>query len=155
MRVLVECYNDAALLRTLGVSPRDLFHEGCKGNVLNRLREAREEVVGLLDADPASGNTPAELRNYHETKNAHGLHFLVHAREVHKQVVEVSPRLEDWLVARARACNLNLMPYGLPLTAREIHRIARCDRKPGFQQFLRDLLAADEGMRTLKTWLGR
>lgn len=155
MIVLVECYNDTALVRALGVQRRNVRHEFSKGNVLNGLRKVASHAAGLIDADPNSENHPAELSNYRQTENVLGLRLLIHTRESQKKVVEVNPRLEEWLVARAIACNLNLaQQYQLPQTARDIHRIARCDQKPGFQRFLQDLLKVDKGMKTLKSWFG-
>jgi hypothetical protein len=154
MIVLVECYSDTALVRALGVQRRNLLHEFCKGNVMNGLRKAASDAVGVIDADPDSQNPPAELLNYREAENGHGLRLLVHAQEPRKKVIEVSPRLEEWLVGRADVCKIDLAQYGLPQTAREIKRIPRYDKKPGFQRFLQDLLGADAGMKTLKTWLG-
>jgi hypothetical protein len=155
MIVLVECYHDLALVRSLGVQRRHLLHEGSKGNVMNRLREVTLEAAGLIDADPNAGCRPAELSNYHEEEAAQGLRLLVHAREPQKKVVEINPRLEEWLVAHADACGVSLARYSLPQTARAMHRIARCDRMPGFQPFLEALLRADEGMRKLKAWLSQ
>jgi hypothetical protein len=100
MIVLVECYNDVALIRALGVQRRNLRHEFCKGNVMNGLRKIAVDAAGLIDADPNGGNPPAELSNYREETTANGLRLLIHKREPRKKVVEVSPRLEDWLVAR-------------------------------------------------------
>jgi hypothetical protein len=153
MIVLVECYSDTALIRALGVQRRSLRHEFCKGNVMNALRKEASDAAGLIDADPNTQNPPAELSNYRQTQTANGLRLLVHTREPQKRVVEVDPRLEDWLVARAAACGLDLAQYGLPRTARELKRIPRYDTKPGFQPFLQDLLRADNGMKTLKRWL--
>jgi hypothetical protein len=152
--VLVECYSDTALIRALGVQRRNLLHEFCKGNVMNGLRKATSDAAGVIDADPNSQNPPAELSNYRETENVHGLRLLVHAQEPRKKVIEVGPRLEEWLVGRAGASHLDLAQYGLPQTAREMKRIPRYDKKPDFPRFLQDLLKADIGMKTLKTWLG-
>jgi hypothetical protein len=154
MIVLVECYSDTALIRALGVQRRNLLHEFCKGNVMNGLRKATSDAAGLIDADPNSQNPPAELANYRQTEDAYGLRLLVHTQEPRKKVIEVSPRLEEWLVGRANACKLDLAQYGLPQTASEMKRIPRYDKKSGFQRFLQDLLKADNGMKTLKTWLG-
>jgi len=149
----VECYHDAALAKVLGVTGRDLRHESGKGNVVKRLSKAPGDAVGLLDADPGKGGRPRELANYREKSQAGGLRLLVHRDDPSKRVIEVNPRLEEWLVARADCCGVSLSGHRLPATARALHRNPRCDRKPGVQSFLRQLLAADEVMRTLKEWL--
>jgi len=153
MIVLVECYSDTALIRALGVQRQNLRHEFCKGNVMNGLRKATSDATGLIDADPDNQNPPAELSNYRQTENAHGLRLLIHAQQPRKKVIEVSPRLEEWLVERAGACDLGLAQYGLPQTAREMKRIPRYDKKPGFERFLADLLKKDDGMKAMKRWL--
>ena len=153
MIVLVECYHDAALVKALGVRRRDLRHEGCKGNVVKGLRKARQDAVGLLDADPQGGGRPGELANYAETDTAPGLRLLEHRRDRSKRVIEMSPRLEEWLVGRAASCGVRLAVHDLPETARELHRNPRCDRKPGFRPFLDALLRADEAMQALQRWL--
>jgi len=154
MKVFVECYHDKALVRTLGISVRDLYHEGCKGNVMKRLRKTFSEAVGLVDEDPGSGGSPSEMNNYSVKSEAHGVRLYEHKKDSNRQVIEICPRLEDWRVNRAERTKLSLTEYGLPATARVLHKNPRCDRNPGFRQFLADLLEVDEGMQILKEWLG-
>jgi len=152
MIVLVECYHDMALARCVGVRKSDLRHEHCKGNILNRLRRAMEPATGLIDADP--GGLPLrELQNYRETNSSAGLRLLLDARDGRRKLIEMHPRLEEWLATRASASHVDLSKYGLPTKGPELHHNPRCDRKPGFSEFLQDLLAADEGMKTLQKWL--
>jgi hypothetical protein len=75
-----------------------------------------------------------------------------HCADARKSLVVVVPTLEDWLLARAKIAGLRLADYGLPDTARAMHRSPRYDLKPRFRQFLANL-AGDGGMATLKTWL--
>ena len=152
MIVLVECYHDVALVCALGVPTSALRHERGKGNILNRLRNATDIATGLLDADPGA-YPPAQMQNYREKQNSHGLRLLMHAQDERRRIVEINPRLEEWLVARADASRVKLVEYSLPERAYDIHRSARCDQKPGFSRFLAALLAVDEGMKTLKKWL--
>ena len=153
MIVLVECYHDAALAKALGVTARNLRHEACKGNVVKRLSKAREETVGLLDADPGKGGRPKELDNYGEKGQGVGLRLLVHRNDPSKRVIELNPRLEEWLVARADSCGVSLSDHGLPDTGHALHGNPRRDRDPRFRQFLEQLVAADTAMQTLKEWL--
>ena len=153
MIVLVECFHDFALAKALGVRRQAIRHESGKGNVLNRLSKAQAEAVGLLDEDPHGGNPPAQLANYEEKDRTGGLRLLVHRQDPSKHVIEISPRLEEWLVARARTCNIDLATHRLPGTAREMHDNPRCDLKPGFQPFIQELLQIDAEMKTLRRWL--
>lgn len=153
MKVFVECYHDMAVARSLGVTKNNLHHAYCKGNVINCLRKITQPAIGLVDADPGKEGRSSELGNYVVKNEAHGLRLLEHRQDRSKRVVEIDPQLEEWLVGRAQAGGIPLAKYGLPGTARDMLRNPHCDRKPGFQRFLSDLLTADEGMKTLKTWL--
>lgn len=152
MRVFVECYHDGAVVEALGSRSRDVHHEGGKGNVLNRLREAADEAVGLVDEDTGA-TQPIELSNYQERDQEHGLRLLQHQADHRKKLVVVCPRLEEWLYARASGCDVDLTRHGLPGTARQLHKIARGDRSQGFRDFLRALAEKDAGMRQLREWL--
>ena len=62
MRVMVECYHDTALVRSLGVPVRSLGHEHGKGNVLLALAKWNGDAIGIVDADPGKQNSiPAEI----------------------------------------------------------------------------------------------
>lgn len=154
MKVLVECYHDVALVRALGVSLRSLGHEMCKGNVLRMLSRWNGGAIGVVDSDTGKPHSnPNEMARYRQCEDVNGLRLLRHQDQPKKCLIVIDPRLEEWLFARAQSCGIRPVAYGLPGTAREMHRSARCDRKPGFQRFLSDLLVVDGGMKTLKTWL--
>ena len=150
MTVLFECYADEALVRALGVPKKERRHAGDKGKVLNGVRRATSPALGLVDEDPeARQRVPDfELRG-----EAHGLRLLELRQDRTKRAVVLSPRLEDWLVGRAKSCGLRLADYGLPERGHDLQGIPHVERRPRFHAFLADLLAADEGMRTLKKWL--
>jgi hypothetical protein len=150
--VLVECYHDAALARALRVIRRNLCHESGKGNVVKRLDKMDGDAVGLLDADPGA-TRPRGLGSYEEAERTGRLRLLVRRGDPSKRVVEVGPRLEEWLVVRANASGVNLANHRLPETARELHRNPRCDRKPGFRGMLTELLETEPEMQTLRNWL--
>lgn len=150
MTVFVECCADKELARTLGVRKRDLHHEHGSDEVMKRLRNWPDSVIGMIDEDPGTGHQACDLGKYTMKDERHGLRLLQRGE---KRVVVVSPRLEEWLIDRARLSGIAPGDYGLPESGRALHRIPRYDRKPGFRSFLTELLAADEGMKTLKTWL--
>lgn len=154
MRVMVECYHDTALVRSLGVPLRQLGHEHGKGNVLLALAKWRGSAIGIVDADPGKQNSiPGEMAKYRKKNTAHGLTLMNHLNDTDKALIVVSPTLEDWLLERATVADVRVSAYGLPETARAMHRNPRYDLKPQFRRFLADL-AGDPGMKTLKTWLG-
>lgn len=153
MKVMVECYHDAALVRSLGIPIRRLGHEHGKWNVLGRMAKWDGPVVGVVDADPGKqGGNNRELAKYHEDQSAHGLMRMKYETDDRKVLVVASPALEEWLLARSEAASLRVQDYGLPESARAMHRSPRYDLKPGFLRLLADL-ARDPGMQTLKKWL--
>ena len=154
MKVFVECFHDKAVVRSVAVKRQDMRHEHSIGNVMNRLRRMSGEVIGLIDEDPGSGGRPVELQNYEVRQESHQLRLLCHRTDPSKRVIVFCPRLEEWLIARAKVCGVKTGDYGLPDTGRALHHDPRYDLKPGFHLFLRDLLVKDAGLRQLKTWLG-
>lgn len=155
MRVLVECYHDAALVRALGVPVRSLGHEQGKGSVLLALAKWNGDAVGMVDADPGKQDSiPGAMAKYRARETVHGLTLMAHVADARKSLVVIGPTLEDWLLARAQVLGIRLSDYGLPDSARSLHRSPRFDLKPRFHAFLTDL-ARDSGMATLKTWVAR
>jgi len=62
MKIMVECYHDTALVRSLGVPVRSLGHEHGKGNVLLALAKWNGDAIGIVDADPGKQNSiPGEI----------------------------------------------------------------------------------------------
>ncbi len=154
MRVMVECYHDTAIVRTLGIPVRQLGHEHGKGNVLRALSKWDGDAIGMVDADPGKLNSnPAEMANYREIQSQCGLTLMKHHADARKALVVLYPVLEEWLLSRSSCCGLRLGDYALPDSARTLHKSPRYDLKPGFLRFLADLAARDDGMKTLRQWL--
>lgn len=149
----VECYADEALARTLGVPRRSVRHEGCKGNIVNRLRRL-EAGTGLVDEDSA-GFQPAEFKNYREVQRTAGLILMAHSDNASKRIVLVRPRLEEWLYARAGAARLNPGDFGLPSDPDHLHSIPRYDQKPKFLEFLKRLKELDAEVQRLSEWISK
>jgi hypothetical protein len=94
MRIMMECYHDTALVRSLGVPVRSLGHEHGKGNVLLALAKWNGDAVGMVDADPGKQNSiPAEMAKYRDSESAHGLTLMGHATDARKFLVLVGPTL--------------------------------------------------------------
>ena len=155
MKVLVECYHDTAVVRSLGVPIRQVGHEHGKGNVLRLLGKCDGEALGVVDADPGKQDSnPGAMAEYQQRDSAHGLTLMRYRADPLKSLVVIGPTLEDWFLARAGTCKFQLHNYGLPESAHAMHKSPRYDLKPGFHRLLADLAATDVGMKTLKTWLG-
>ena len=151
MRALVKCYPDAALLSTLGVSKKQLRHERCKGEIVKRVLKF-DCAIGLIDEDPASAQ-PRELDNYKQVQAAEGLRLLIRRDDTNKRLILICPRLEDWLIARARSSGIQPGNYKLPSDPDRLHDIPRYEQKEGFQRFLAEMKERDKGMHLLRRWI--
>ena len=155
MKVFVECFHDSALARFMGIPLRQVGHENCKGNVLRSLAKWNGQAFGIVDADTGKlHSNPAEMAKYDKQGGSHGLKLMRHRTDARKSLVLIDPTLEDWLFARASSCRLRLRDYELPESPHAMHEDPHCDRKPGFNRFLTELEAADDGMKLLRKWLG-
>jgi hypothetical protein len=151
MRVLVECYPDAALLSALGVPKKQLRHERCKGEVVKRVRKF-DLATGIIDEDPVSAQ-PRELDNYNQVRAAEGLRLLTRRDDKNKRLIIICPRLEDWLIQRAESSGIRPEDYGLPSDPNKLHSIPRYEKKKGFHSFLAELKERDSGMNLLHRWI--
>lgn len=151
MTVLVECYPDATLLRALGVTKKQLRHERCKGEVVKRVRKF-DCAIGLIDEDPTSAQ-PRELDNYKQIQAREGLCLLARRDDKNKRLIIVFPRLEDWLIARAKSSGIRPEDYGLPSDPDRLHSIPRYEQKEGFRRFLDELKERDSGIHLLRQWI--
>lgn len=154
MKVVVECFHDAALVRALGIRGEQLRHGKGKGDVLRHLAKLDGNATGIVDADPGKRNSnPREMAKYEAREDTCGLKLMEHHDDQQKRLVIIDPTLEGWLLSRAKACGIQPGDYGLPASAREMHKYPRRDRDSGFRRFLGELAAKDEGMKTFQRWL--
>lgn len=151
MRILVECYPDAALLRSLGVSSKQLRHERCKGEVVKRVLKFAP-ATGLIDEDPTSAQ-PREMDNYKQVDTAEGLCLLARRDCKDKRLIVICPKLEDWLIKRAKTSGIQPEDYGLPSNPDRLHSIPRYEQKEGFRRFLEELKEKDKGIQILRQWI--
>ena len=152
MTVLAECYPDVALLGALGVPRKQLRHERCKGEIINRLKKL-PGAIGLVDEDPGSAQPRDLTDSYHEAQAAEGLRLLVRQGKGGQKLVVICPRLEDWLMQRARSSGIKPEDYGLPSDPDRLHGVPRYEQKDGFRQFLVELMDRDQGMSLLRQWV--
>jgi hypothetical protein len=151
MKIAVECYPDEAVLRGLGVPRKQVLHQARKGEVFNWLKR-NAGSVGMVDEDPDS-DQPRDLASYRQVQGAEGLLLLVRQGSSGQRLIVVRPRLENWLIQRARVCGVNPRQYQLPDSAKELHGIPRYEQKDGFQRFLAQLNGLDKGMSLLRQWI--
>ena len=152
MKVLVECDADEVVLRNLGIPRKQLFHFGGKDKLISRLKNL-SGAVGIVDEDPTSIQHPDLKANYRQAKSSEGLRFLVRQGSGRQRLVVVCPKLEDWLIDRAKLSGIRLKDYGLPNDPDRLHRIPRYEQKEGFRRFLAELKEQDKGMHLLRRWI--
>jgi len=152
MRVLVECNADEVVLRNLGVPKRQLFHFGGKDKLINRLRHLHG-AVGVVDEDSASIQHPDLKASYRQAESAEGLRLLARQGSGGQRLVIICPKLEDWLIERAKSSGIRPEDHGLLSDPDRLHSIPRYEQKEGFRRFLAELKERDGGMHLLRRWV--
>jgi hypothetical protein len=151
MKVLVECDADEAVLRALGLPRKQLLHFGGKYELLKKLKD-RAHDVGMVDEDPGKVQ-PKDIGSYRQTDSAEGLRLLTRQGRGGQRLVIVCPKLEDWLIQRAKSSGIRPEDYGLPSDPDRLHSIPRYEQKEGFRRFLSELKEQDKGMHLLRRWI--
>ena len=124
--IFVECKPDAKLVRRLTSLPkRQVVHHKGKYELCKRL-EARHNTVGVIDEDPTAAAQPsylAKLALSEEFEQAGINVFADPARD--NRLVVLRPKLEDWVLAAAQECDLDVRnkEIALPNNARRLHRV--------------------------------
>jgi hypothetical protein len=152
MKVLVECSADEVVLRNLGVPRKQLSHFGGKDKLITRLRDM-PGAVGMVDEDPASTQHPDLKVAYRKVESAEGLQLLIRQGSGGQRLVMICPKLEDWLIERAKSSGIRPEDYALPSDPDRLHSIPRYEQKEGFRHFLEELKERDRGMRLLRQWI--
>jgi hypothetical protein len=151
MKVLVECYPDWEVLHFLGIPRKQLLHEPSKGRIVTRLKDL-PGATGMVDEDPTSAR-PRDLDSYQESSGAEGLRLLTRRGSGGQRLIVLCPRLEEWLMQRAKSSGIKPDDYGLPRDPDHLHSIPHYEQKDGFHQFLAELSNLDKGMGLLRRWV--
>ncbi len=122
-------------------------HGRCKGEVVKRVFKS-DSAIGLIDEDPASAQ-PRDLNNYKQIQAAEGLRLFIRIDDKNKKFIIVCPRLENWLIEKAKLSGIRPEDYGLPGNPDRLYSIPRLDKKEGFQRFLSEFKEKDKGMKLL------
>lgn len=151
--IAVECYADTRLVLTLGATAASVKHAKGKGQVLDVLRAGRASV-GVVDEDPGSTEHP-EMRKYELAQSVGSLRLLKHRALAGRRVVVICPRLEEWMLLRARTAGVDPGGFGLAADPRKLHGSGRYDRHPRFRSFIERLLAVDPEVKRLREWIAQ
>jgi hypothetical protein len=147
--IIVECYTDEYFVKLLGL--KGIKHEGGKGKVLERVSE-NPGAIGIIDEDPDS-NQPSERYEYIEYERRSTIKLLVKKGDKSKKVIEISPDLEGWILARAKKNQISPKSYGLTDNPHELHS-THMERNKNFRKFLDELVKTDDDeIVSLKKWL--
>jgi len=149
--IVVEGYSDKALVADMGFPGKQIKIGSCKGKVLEIVKK-NQAAIGIIDEDPCSGQ-PWDLRNYIEKDRRHTIKLLARKDDDSKRLIQISPRLEDWLYSRAGQNRISLKDFGLPKYPEDLHNILRVDKKENFHSFLKELIKVDGEIGTLKKWI--
>ena len=118
----LECDNDEALIRGLGVARKNIVHHGGKPRVAKALELASgSSITGMVDEDPGSV-PPPYLKQFQVDENLGdlGLKRYVHPK-TRTWLIEISPDLEPWLYKAAQKAGLKPKDYGLPESYKDLH----------------------------------
>jgi len=141
MKILVECFPDEALLRILGVPRKRLLHERSKGRIITWLMNL-PDAMGMVDEDPGS-TQHRDLGSYRETQSAQGLRRLARQGSGGQRLVVLRPRLDEWLIQRAKTSGIKPENFGLPANADRLHAKPHYETKPEFRRFIEQLMSRD------------
>lgn len=151
--IAVECYADTRLIRLLGAPKATIKHAEGKGKVMDLLHRGIVNI-GMVDEDPDSIVYPS-LRRYSVVETEGTLRLLESSEERGRRVIMVMPRLEEWLLNRARQAKILPLDYGLPSDPRMLHGRHHYEEHPRFKPFIECLLAVDGELKKIRDWIHR
>jgi hypothetical protein len=147
--IIVECFTDEFLVRLLGFS--QVKHESGKGKVLKSIRN-KPGAIGIIDEDPDS-DQPKERKEYFEIESGSQIKLLTKRDDESKKVIQICPRLEEWILDRAKQNHVSPRNFGLSNDPNDLH-IPHIERRKNFQKFMKEIIEKDDvEMKMLKKWL--
>jgi len=158
--ILVECYADERLIRTLlpELSKREYSHAGNKTGVIKRLIRTRngKKCIGLVDRDPHT-NPPGFFHYFTLLENLEELKISIYFyRENNAKLVVIEPELEGWIISIAHSIHLKLKDYSLPEDPDKLHEVINEKRNlDNFSRLVSDLLHRSDHLSRLKEILSR
>ncbi len=122
MRIHVECLTDkyliSALMRKHRFSGRNIIDSGNKDRVLKSVEKA-SAGIGIIHQDPHAHRRRA-MNSYTETGRIGSLILYSH-KDSAKYIVEICPRLEDWLLLRSQKSHIDPSKFNLDVSAKHWH----------------------------------
>ena len=152
--IIVECHNDQALLYRMSFTPDQVRHAHNKSGVLTLLGKQKYQAVCVVDKYPPTEEHPSVKQQYDEKTVKGGIRLLTRKDGGKKSVIEISPRLEDWLYSIAKRNRISPEEFKLPADPEKLHVMSLRPRRNrhNFQRFLDAIKKTDEVIM-LKNWL--
>ena len=122
-----ECYADESLLKSFGLTSKELSggHSFGRSRVSLRLKKSSDSV-GLIDEDPGASrdqylNHLFQLKPEYQDSNL----TCIRDKKLGNKLIVLRPNLESWTVKLAKERNLDLTnpKYGLSMLPSELHEI--------------------------------
>jgi hypothetical protein len=152
--IVVECDKDQALMYRMSFVPDQVEHELGRSRVLAKV-EKRQKAIGIIDEDPQS-RRPEYLEAYSEKNTSGKIRLLVREDDNEKWIIQISPRLEDWLCGIAKRNKILPEEFDLPTSPGELHRMSLKvgKNRENFHRFLDALRRTkDNEIVTLREWI--
>jgi len=152
--IFLECDNDEAVVRGLGLPRAGIRHIASKGRVIAVLQKATGNGnIGLIDQDPGS-SPPRYFREFVIVEQRPQLRLVRyrHRREA-KELIEIQPDLEPWLYTAAQPAGLKPKDFHLPERHGQLHDNPKAHARH-LSDFIKALLQVQSPhLGTLRDWL--
>jgi len=147
--IFVECDADKTLIKTLGITRKEMIHAGDKGGVCNRLKKVSNSK-GLVDEDPESPqpkyiNTLKCIHSEDDIK-------LLADEKAQNYLVILCPKLEDWILKSAMEARIDVSSYGLPNNPTDFHKIINIHLEE-FDKLVKDMWSKSKRLKSLKGFI--
>ncbi len=147
--IYTECKPDSALLKTLGLSKKQIIHLGGKPEVCKQL-EKRKNWKGMVDEDPFSVQPPylKKLQVNEELSNDHGFRVL-RDNSKNNDLIILCPRLEEWVLKATKDAEIDIKGYNLPDDGERLHKEINIDIRK-FEKLIDDLKGKSRMLKALE-----
>ncbi|MFH1097954.1 MAG: hypothetical protein ABH886_02220 [Candidatus Desantisbacteria bacterium] len=151
--IITECYRDTALMYRIGFYKDQIRHEFGRSRVLGRVEQEQKAVIGIIDEDPEAGQHPTMKEYNSQRSSTKAIKLLKRKNDDTKRLIQICPRLEDWLYVIAMRNKLSPKEFSLPDNPKELHEGSfRSDEN--FQRFLIALnKTKDDEINMFKKWI--
>ncbi len=153
-RMSYRCVSNQQLLNVANLPAKKVVHErhASKSRVIKNVSGcAQSPCLGLIDEDP--GSRPIRMfSQFHKVMGTQTAALFAHQSNSNIQLIQLSPRLEDWLLRRTRLNNISLKSFNIPETAKGLYGLKiRTNRN--YQNFISTLIEQDSEIKTISDWI--